>query len=76
MIARGKPGWFQIKLQQMQAPGLYTLETVRNYYVSSQLINSKQIISYINSMIKQVIKQIYKYQITKLRLNDFEDEWL
>jgi hypothetical protein len=25
----------------MQVPGLYTLETVRNHYVSSQLINSK-----------------------------------
>jgi hypothetical protein len=35
MMARGKPGWIQTKLQQMQISGLYTLKTVRNHYVSS-----------------------------------------
>jgi hypothetical protein len=74
MMVRGKPGWIQTKLQQMQVSGLYTLETVRNYYVSSQLINSKQMASYTNSMIKQFIKQNHRYQITKLELNDLEDE--
>jgi outer membrane receptor for Fe3+-dicitrate len=58
----------------MQVPGLYTLETVRNHYVSSQLINSKQMTSCTNSMIKQVIKRIHRYQIMKLGLNELEDE--
>jgi hypothetical protein len=58
----------------MQVPDLYTLETVRNHYVSSQLINSEQMTSCTNSMIKQVIKQIHRYQIMKLGLNDLEDE--